>query len=165
MKLLRFFHFSSYFGFIKVLASFIRQRPRTSASVAYGCATALAMHFNWLRDARWSGHTPILTATVGLAYALAGAITAPHLVSRTRTAGSLKACLIGAGTSLLAVVLLSPSIAIWIEIGNARPQGALSFLSAALFAGLFFFLAAGWALLFVSAAVGCCLYRLTCVNP
>ena len=141
------------------LGFYVRQRPRTVAAIAFGSLTAVVTHFAWFPDARMHGAAPALTIAAGVVHALAGAVTGPRLVDRTRTQTSLQACLLGAGTSLLAVVLLAPLFALWVSATNAAPTSPFSFLLLAILIGLFSFLAAGWALILVSAGIGWGLYR------
>jgi hypothetical protein len=101
-----------------------------------------------------------LTIAAGTAHALAGAITGRRLLDGTRTQTSLRAALIGALTSLLAVALFSPAFVVFLRATDVRPSNALSYLLLTLLTSMFSFLGAGWALLLVSAAVGWGLYRL-----
>ncbi|HEY2626963.1 MAG TPA: hypothetical protein VGI41_09470, partial [Candidatus Udaeobacter sp.] len=107
------------------LGFYVRQRPRTVAAIAFGGLTAVVTHFAWFPDARMHGAAPALTIAAGVVHALAGAVTGPRLVDRTRTQTSLEACLLGAGTSLLAVVLLAPLFALWVSATNAAPTSPL----------------------------------------
>jgi hypothetical protein len=91
-------------------------------------------------------------------------MTGRRLIDRTRTRTAAEACLIGAATSLLAVVILAPPFAAWVTAGNARPAGVFSYLALTVLVGLFSFLGAGWALLVASVGVGWGLYRLA-VRP
>jgi hypothetical protein len=146
------------------LGFYIRQRPRIAAAIAFGSLTAAVTHFAWVPDARMRGAAPALTIAAGVVHALAGAVTGPRLVDRTRTQTSLQAWLLGAGTSLLAVVLLAPLFAAWVSVTNAGPTSPFSFLVLAILIGLFSFLAAGWALLLVSAGIGWGLYSVAGSN-
>lgn len=129
------------------------------AALTFGTLTAATTHFAWLPDARLSGAAPGLTVAAGLVHAMAGALTGARLLDTTRTKTALQACLLGAGTSLLAVLLLAPALALWISAEQPRPTGASPFLLMTVFVGLFSFLAAGWALLLVSAGIGWGLHR------
>jgi hypothetical protein len=142
------------------IGTFIRQRPRSVAALAFGISTAALTHVAWYPDARMSGMVPALTLGAGLAHALAGAITGRRLVDRTRTHTSSHGALIGAGTSLLAVAFFAPAMAMYVSASNAHPLSVLGYVMLTLFTGLFAFLAAGWALLLLSAGVGWGLYRL-----
>jgi hypothetical protein len=107
-----------------------------------------------------SGMVPGLTIGAGLAHAVAGAIIGPRLIDATRTRASLHAALLGAGTSLLALGFFAPLMAVYVSSTNVRPLSALGYVGLTLFTGLFAFLAAGWALLLLSAGIGWGLYRL-----
>lgn len=150
---------------MQALGTYIARRPRTAAAIAFGGVTAAITHFAWFPEARMHGAAPALTIAAGLAHAVAGAITGPRLVDKTRTRTPAQACLLGAGTSLLALVLLAPLIAGWVSSDNVRPEGVLAYLGLTLLVGLFSFLAAGWALLLASLVVGWGLYRLTVPRP
>lgn len=145
----------------QTLGFHIRRRPRTSAAITFGCATIVVTHFSWSPDARMNGYIPVLTIAVGLCHALAGAITGSRLIDRARTKTSLQACVLGAGTSLLGIVLLAPPFALWVSATNTRPESVFSYLYFALLIGLFSFLATGWILLLVSSFVGYVLYRVS----
>ena len=147
-------------NFTKWLGLFIRQRPRIASAIAYGCVTAVVIHFPWRSDVRWSGNAAFLTTAGSLTYAIAGAITAPRLITPTQIHGSFTACLVGAGTSLLGVALFAPLLTTWVWIGNAGSQGWFSLLGMTLLIALFSFLAVGWALLLVSTFLGWGLYCL-----
>jgi hypothetical protein len=67
------------------LGSYIRQRPRTAAALAFGSLTMAVTHFAWVPEARMNGVAPGLTIAAGLAHALAGAITGRRLLDGTRT--------------------------------------------------------------------------------
>ena len=142
------------------LGDFIRQRPRAAAALAFGGVTAIVTHLAWMPGARLSGAAPALTLAAGLAHAIAGAVIGPRLVDGARTRTASQACLLGAGTSLLAVAVLAPPFALWISATNAGSQGILSYVVFTVLVGLFSFLGAGWALLLASIAVAWSLFRL-----
>jgi hypothetical protein len=142
------------------LGLWIRRQPRASAAIAFGIVTALVTHVAWVPAARMSGAAPILTLAAGAAHAIAGAITGRRLIDRTRTRTGAEACVLGAATSLLALVILAPPLASWVAAGNARPEGVFSYLALTVLVGVFSFLGAGWALLVASAGVGWGLHRL-----
>lgn len=143
------------------LADFITRRPRAAAALAFGGVTAIVTHLAWIPSARLSGAAPALTVAAGLAHAIAGAFIGPRLVDGARTRTASQACLLGAATSLLAVVVFAPPFALWISATNAGSQGILSYLALTVLVGLFSFLGAGWALLLASVAVAWVLFRLT----
>ena len=145
------------------LGSYIRQHPRTVAAIAFGGATMAVTHFAWLPNARMSGLAPALTLAAGVAHALAAAITGPRLLDSTRTRTSLQAALLGAATSLLAVVLFAPAFTLFLS-GDVHASSPLSYLLFTVFAGVFSFLGAGWALLVVSVGVGWGLYRIAAIR-
>lgn len=138
---------------VSALRGFIKQRPRVAASLAFGAVTAVVTHFVWVPDARWSGGILALTLAAGLAHAIAGAVTGPRLLDSIRTRTAAQACLLGAATSLLAVVVLAPPFALWITASSARPEGAVAYIVLTFFVGFFSFFAAGWALLLASVVV------------
>jgi hypothetical protein len=138
---------------VSVFSDVIKQRPRTAAALAFGVVTAVVTHFAWVPDARWSGGIPALTLAAGLAHAIAGAVTGRRLLDGIRTRTAPQACVLGAATSLLAVIALAPPFALWITASNARPEGVVAYAALTFFVGFFSFLAAGWALLLASVVV------------
>jgi hypothetical protein len=148
---------------IEPLGLHIREWPRTAAAIAFGTVTMAVTHFAWLPNARMSGLAPVLTIAAGGAHALAAAITGRRLVDGTRTRTSLQAGLLGAATSLLAVVLFAPAFTLFLS-RDVHPPSPLSYLLLTVFAGVFSFLGAGWALLVVSVAVGCGLHRIAAIR-
>lgn len=144
------------------LRRFLRHWPRLAAAVSFGGSTALLTHFAWYPTARMSGMVPALTLAAGLAHAIGGAITGPRLTDATRTRTPLQAALLGAGTSLLALAIFAPAMAAYVSATNVSQPDPLAYLVLTLYAGLFAFLGAGWALLLLSAAVGLGLHRLAC---
>jgi hypothetical protein len=141
------------------LRSYIRQRPRTAAALAFGSVTMAVTHLAWVPDARMNGLVPALTIAAGIAHALAGAITGRRLLDGARTRTSLQAGLVGAGTSLLAVAFFSPAFVVFLYATDVHPSSALSYLVLTLLTGVFSVLGAGWALLLVSMGIGWGLYR------
>ena len=146
-------------GGMEPLGSYIRQRPRTAAALAFGSVTMAVTHLAWYPNARMNGLAPALTIAAGVAHALAGAITGRRLVDGTRTRTSAEAGLVGAGTSLLAVGLFSPAFVLFLCATDVRTSGAFSYLILTVLTGVFSFLAVGWALLLVSVGVGWGIYR------
>ena len=141
------------------LGSYIRHRPRSASAVAFGVVTLAVQHFAWLHDARMSGLAPALTIAVGLLHAVAGAMTGPRLVDGTRTRTPSQAGLLGAKTSLIALLLFAPLYTVFMFARDLHPAGLLSVVSLPFFVAVFAFLADGWALLVVSIGVGWALYR------
>ena len=144
---------------MQALGAFIRKTPRSTAALAFGISTATLTHFAWYADARMSGVIPVLTLGAGVAHSLAGALTGPRLLDRTRTRTSSQAALLGGGTSLLAVAFFAPAFAMYISATNTQPS-VLSYVAVTFFTGVFAFLAAGWALLLLSVGVAWALYQL-----
>jgi hypothetical protein len=107
-----------------------------------------------------SGMAPALTLATGLAHAVAGALTGPRLMDPTRTGTSSQAVLVGAWTSLLAVVFFAPAFAMYLSATDVQ-AGLFRYAVLTLLTGLFAFLGAGWALLVLSVGVGWSLFRLT----
>jgi hypothetical protein len=125
----------------------------------------VVMHLAWRGGAAPSGLAPALTVATGIAHAVAGAVTGPRLFDRARTRSSAEAGLIGAGTSLLALGIFSPLFACFLFATDiTQPAGAFSYVAMPFFIALFAFMAAGWALLLVSAAVGWGLHLIT-IDP
>jgi hypothetical protein len=87
------------------------------------------------------------------------------LLDTNRTPTAARAAVVGAQTSLLALVFFAPAMAIYVSRSNASPTDALTFVSLTLLTGLFAFLAAGWGLLLVSAGVGAGLNWLATGGP
>jgi hypothetical protein len=142
------------------IGALIKLRPRSAAALAFGISTAALTHFAWYPDARMSGMVPALTLGAGLAHAVAGAITGSRLVDVRRTRTSSHAALLGAGTSLLAMVFFTVLLSVYVSVTDRLQSSALGYLVMTLFTGLFAFLGAGWALLLVSVGVGWGLYQL-----
>ena len=142
-------------------AAFVTRQPRVAAAIAFGTITAAAIHLSWESSARMSGFAPVWTLAIGVFHALAGAITGRRLIDRGRTRNGYDACLVGAVTSLLALAVVVPLFALWVSMTNAGPTSAGSFLMLTLLVGVFAFLAAGWALVVVSAGVGWVLHRVS----
>jgi hypothetical protein len=141
----------------------VRGRPRMYSAVAFGVATGLVMHWSWIGTAATSGLAPVLTLAAALAHALAGAIMGSRLIDGTRTRSAADAGLIGAFTSLIALAIFAPLFALYLMVTEMRLVGVWSFLVFPLYVALFAFLAAGWALLLVSAGVGGLLYSVAAV--
>ena len=142
---------------MKPLSAYVKRSPRTACALAFGAVTLAVQYFVWLPDARMSGGT--LTIAAGLAHALAGSITGRRLLDGTRTRTPSQAGLLGAGTSLLALMLFAPLFTVFLYATDIRPASALSYVAMPLLIAVFAFLADGWALLLVSAGVGWALYR------
>jgi len=145
---------------MKSFGPYIRQSPRTASALAFGMVTLAVQHFAWLPDARMSGLTPALTIAAGLAHAVAGAITGPRLVDGIRTRTASQAGLVGAGTSLLALMLFAPLFTVYLYTTDLHPAGALSYVVLPFLVAVFALLADGWALILVSMGVGWALYRI-----
>jgi hypothetical protein len=143
---------------VQRLGSYIKKRPRTAAALVFGGATMAVTHLAWVPDARMSGLVPALTVAAGMAHGVAGAITGRRLLDRTRTPTSWHAGLVGAGTSLLALLLFSPAFAFFVS-RRLHMASAWSYIGLAVWTALFSFLGAGWALLLVSVGVGWAMYR------
>jgi hypothetical protein len=141
------------------LGSYMKQRPRAAAALAFGSVTMVVTHLAWVPDARLNGLVPALTIAAGIAHAIAGAITGRRLLDGTRTSTSLQAGMVGAGTSLLAVALFSPAFVVFLYATDVHSSSALSYLLLTILTGVFSFLSAGWAILLVSVGIGWCLYR------
>jgi hypothetical protein len=150
---------------MKPLGSYIRQSPRTAGALAFGTVTMAVQYFAWLPNARMSGLAPALTIAAGLAHALAGAITGPRLVDGTRTRTPSQAGLLGAGTSLLALMLFAPLFTAFLFATDIHPAGPLSYVAFPFLIAVFAFLGDGWALFLVSIGVGWALYRVAACPP
>ena len=72
-------------GATQFLDFYIRRSPRTAGALALGAVTLVVQYFAWLPNARMSGLAPALAVAVGLSHAIAGAVTGPCPVDRTRT--------------------------------------------------------------------------------
>lgn len=145
---------------MRELLRFLTRRPRLTAALAFGASTTILTHFAWYPGARLSGLVPALTLAAGLAHALGGSITGPRLMDAERTRTPLQAALLGAATSLLALLLFAPALAAYVSAGGASAPTPLGYLATTVFTGLFAFLGAGWALLLLSAAVGLVLHSI-----
>jgi hypothetical protein len=137
-----------------------RRSPRASSALLFGGATLIVTYFAWIPDARTSGLTPALTIAAGAAHALAASFTGRRLLDESRTRSFADAGLLGALTSLLALAIFSPLFALFLFTTDiTQPSGWVSYLLIPVFVVAFAFLAIGWALMLVSSAVGCMLYR------
>ena len=145
---------------MRLLQAFVIEHPRIASAIGFGASTALLTHFAWYPSARMNGPAPALTLAAGLAHAVAGAITGARLIDAARTRTSGQALLVGAATSLLALVMFAPVMAAWVSAGGVSRPGALGFVALALYTAFFLFLGAGWALMLVSAAVGAGLQKI-----
>jgi hypothetical protein len=145
---------------INSLGSYIKTNPRTAAALAFGCVTLLAQHFVWFSNARTSGLP--LTIAAGFAHGVAGVITGRRLLDSARTTTPLQAGLLGAGTSLLALIMFAPTFAVFLFATGVHPVGPLSYIAIPLLIAAFAFLADSWVLLVVSVVVGWALYRACC---
>jgi len=132
----------------------LARRPRVVAALFFGISTGVLTHFAWYSTARLSGMVPGLTLAAGLAHAIGGSLTGPRIMDPTRTRTPLHAALLGAATSLLALILFAPAMAAYVSAGSASAPTPLGYLVLTVFTALFAFLGAGWALLLISAAVG-----------
>ena len=144
----------------KLLGSYIRHYPRTAAALVFGCATLVVQHIAWMPEARTSGLVPALTLGVGLAHAVAGALTGPLLVDGIRVRTSSQAGLIGAGTSLIALIIFTSVFSAYMFASDVHPVGAVSYLAFTLLTAVFAFLGNAWALFLVSIALGWALFRI-----
>src|SRR5690349_21015206 len=99
------------------LRCYVRANPRAAAALAFGGATMAVTHLAWVPAARMNGLTPALTIAAGVAHGFAGAITGRRLVDSTRTPTSVHAGLVGAGTSLLALLFFVPPFAFFVSRG------------------------------------------------
>jgi hypothetical protein len=133
------------------------------SAVAFGVATGLVMHWQWIGPAATTGLAPVLTLASGLAHGLAGAMMGSRLLDGARTRSAAEAGLIGACTSLIALTIFAPLFSVYLVATEGRLVGVWSFLVFPLYVALFAFLAAGWALLLVSAGVGGLLYSVAAV--
>jgi hypothetical protein len=152
-------------GVMKPFGLFIRHSPRTASALAFGIVTLAVQHFAWLPHARVSGLAPALTIAAGLAHAVAGAITGPRLMDGIRTRTPSQAGLLGAGTSLLALMLFAPLFTVFLFATGLHPAGALSYVVLPFLVAVFALLADGWALILVSMGVGWALYRIALNQP
>jgi hypothetical protein len=150
---------------MKLFGSYIRHSPRMAGALAFGVVTLAVQHFLWVSDARMSGLAPALTVLAALVHAIAGAITGPRLMDRARTRTASQAGLLGAGTSLLALMLFAPLFTAFLfatDIHSARP---LSYIAFPFLIAMVAFLGDGWALLLASIVIGWALYRVTGCHP
>jgi hypothetical protein len=84
----------------------------------------------------------------------------PSLVDPARTPSDQVAVLRGAGVSLLALALFSIAFSAYLLLTDGWTLTFASVFGLPLYTALFAFLALGWALLVVSAFVGCGIRRL-----
>ncbi|HKT12275.1 MAG TPA: hypothetical protein VJW77_10670 [Terriglobia bacterium] len=145
--------------YAELLAAYVRQSPRAAGALAFGISTLVLQHFAWHANARMRGLAPALTLTVGLCHAIAGAVTGPRLADGTRTSTASRACLVGAVTSLLAIVLFAFLFSAYLFATDVHPVGAISYVTFPFLTALFVFAGDGWALVVVSIGAGWALYR------
>jgi hypothetical protein len=141
------------------LGFYIRRNPRITSALAFGVVTLAVQYFAWLPNARMSGLAPVLTLVAGLLHAAAGAITGPRLMDASRTRTPSQAALLGAGTSLLALMLFAPLYTVYMFATDIHPAAPLSYVATPFLIAVFAFLGDGWALFLVSAGVGWAVYR------
>lgn len=142
-----------------VFGAYIRQSPRIAGALAFGVSTLFVQHFAWRADARMSGLAPALTLAVALCHAIAGAIAGPRLTDGMRTSTGARAGLVGAVTSLLAIVLFAFLFTGYLFATGVRPVGSISYVTFPFLTALFAFVGDGWALLLVSIGVGWAIHR------
>lgn len=142
-----------------LVRAYIKQSPRAAGALAFGVSTLIVQHFAWHADARMRGLAPALTLTVALCHAVVGAMTGPRLADGMRTSTASRACLVGAVTSLLAIVLFAFLFAGYLFATDVHPVGAVSYVTFPFLTALFVFVGDGWALVLVSIGVGWALYR------
>jgi hypothetical protein len=144
------------------LRSIRRQYPRGLSALLFGGSALAVIYFAWIPDARTSGLTPAVTIAGGAVHALAAALTGRRLLDDRRTRSIAEAGLVGALTSLLAQAIFSPLFAMFLFATDAvQPSGWITYLLMPAFIAAFAFLAIGWALMLVSSAIACALYRIT----
>ncbi|HEX5413358.1 MAG TPA: hypothetical protein VFZ27_16015 [Terriglobia bacterium] len=141
-----------------LLGAYIRQSPRAAGALAFGGLTLVVQHFVWYPDARMRGLAPVLTIAVALCHAIFGAMTGPRLVDGARTSTPSRAAMLGAITSLLALLLFAFLFSAYLVATDIHPVGALSYVTLPIWAVLFAFLGDGWALCLVSIGIGLALY-------
>jgi hypothetical protein len=150
---------------VALLRTLVTRHPRTVSAVTFGAVAMVVIDLAWLPSARTSGLTPALTIAAGLVHAVAAGFTGPRLLNGARTRSLSQAGIVGACTSLLALALFSLSYAAFLFATELHPTSRFSYFAIPLFIAVFGFLAAGWALLLVSIAVACVLYRIANTGP
>ena len=95
---------------------------------------------------------------------MAGVITGRRLLDGARTTTPWQAGLVGAGTSLLALILFAPPFAVFLFATDVHPAAPVSYVAIPVLIAVFAFLGDFWVLLIVSIGVGWALYR-AAVNP
>jgi hypothetical protein len=144
---------------MKLFGAYVRHSPRTAAAIAFGAVTLAVQHFLWVSSARMSGLAPALTIAAALVHAVAGVITGPRLLDRVRTPTPSQAGLLGAGTSILALLLFAPLFALFLVTTDVGTTSPFSFVALPFLITVFSLLADGWALLVTSTITGWALYR------
>jgi hypothetical protein len=150
---------------VALLRTLVTRHPRTVSAVTFGAVAMVVIDLAWIPSARTSGLTPALTIAAGLVHAVAAGFTGPRLLNGARTRSLSHAAIVGACTSLLALALFSLSYAAFLFATELHPTSRFSYFAIPLFIAVFGFLAAGWALLLVSIAVACVLYRIANTGP
>ena len=127
------------------------RHPRVAASVAFTIAALVTAGALW-RGSPAAGWR--LIAAAGVTSAAAGAITGRRMLDPLRT--TLHAGAIGGVTSLISLLLFSELLAVSIARGGGHSNGfALAILTPS-----FAFLAMGWIVAAVGAAVGSGMHKL-----
>jgi hypothetical protein len=143
------------------LQAIARESPRASSALLFGAAAITVTYFAWIPDARTSGLAPALTIAAGAVHALAASFTGRRLLDDSRTRSIAEAGYVGALTSLLAQAIFSPLFVVFLFATDVtQPSGWIGYLLMPVLVAAFAFLAIGWALMLVSSAVGCVVYRL-----
>ncbi len=136
---------------------FVDRYPRTVSALAFGIGATALIYISWIPGpaGRMQGFPLALMA--GITHALAAILTGRRVVHPKRLPKILHAGIWGGLTSLFALVIFSMALTVQIDSTNLAHSNPLIFL---LLTFTFAFLGAGWALVLLSAAIGCALHTI-----
>jgi hypothetical protein len=144
---------------MKAFTRAVQRHPRISAALLFGLVTAAAVYFTSSATIRLSANGRWLIFAISVAHSVAGAFTGARFV-RKPYLRPFQALLLGASTSLAALLLFAPFLTWWLfSDGTTRSTGHLSVLAMTALVGLFSFAAVGWALMTLAGLTGWVLSR------
>ncbi len=139
------------------LRAFVRHHPRIACTVALGLGATTLVYLSLIPDSAGRIRGLPLAAAAGITHAVAAAFTGHRIVHPRKIPKLFHSAFWGAGTSLLALLLFSLALTgqtYHPQLGDTHPVLLLAFTF------VFAFLGAGWALVLLSAIVGCGLCKL-----
>jgi hypothetical protein len=146
---------------MRIPSSVIFRYPRIASAFAFGIAAAILIYATWIPGPTGRIQGFPLALLAGLTHALAASITGRRVVHPARMPKLLHAGIWGGWTSFLALFFFSIVLTVQIETTNLSHSNPFPLFFLTFF---FAFLGAGWALVLVSAGIGCGLHRLATVR-